>query len=160
MRCASGGMVCGVTASGIRSLLRRGLHRLATAAPCAEIVGNPGYRHRVSRWLRRDGLHGRGGVRRCLRYGGSDRRLVSSALCHACLGLRLRNGVGVFAVLRLWARVALSGHAALTDRPALPSCCAASTMRAAMLFSASLPYARGSYCFLLPTSPSILSTPS
>ena len=32
-------------------------------------------------------------------------------------------------------------------------------MRAAIDASASLPHARGSYCFLLPTSPSILSTP-
>ena len=36
----------------------------------------------------------------------------------------------------------------------------ASTTRAAMPASASLPQARGSYCFLLPTSPSIFSTPS
>ena len=35
----------------------------------------------------------------------------------------------------------------------------ASTTRAAMPASASLPHARGSYCFLLPTSPSIFSTP-
>ena len=35
----------------------------------------------------------------------------------------------------------------------------ASTTRAAMPASASLPQARGSYCFLLPTSPSIFSTP-
>ncbi len=36
----------------------------------------------------------------------------------------------------------------------------ASTTRAAMPASASLPQARGSYCFLLPTSPSIFSTPA
>ncbi|MPM22422.1 hypothetical protein SDC9_68877 [bioreactor metagenome] len=36
----------------------------------------------------------------------------------------------------------------------------ASTMRAAMPASAALPQVRGSYCFLLPTSPSIFSTPS
>ena len=36
----------------------------------------------------------------------------------------------------------------------------ANTTRAAIDASASLPQARGSYCFLLPTSPSTLSTPS
>ena len=36
----------------------------------------------------------------------------------------------------------------------------ASTTRLAMPASAALPQARGSYCFLLPTSPSIFSTPS
>ena len=51
-------------------------------------------------------------------------------------------------------------HYALTDLPAEPSCSDARAMRAAMLFSAALPHARGSYCFLLPTSPSIFSTPS
>ena len=40
--------------------------------------------------------------------------------------------------------------------PALPSCLQASTTRAAMALSASRPHERGSYIFLLPTSPSIL----
>ena len=39
-------------------------------------------------------------------------------------------------------------------------CSQASTTRAARPASAALPQARGSYCFLLPTSPSIFSTPS
>ena len=37
---------------------------------------------------------------------------------------------------------------------------AATLTRAAMPASATLPHARGSYTFLLPTSPSTLSTPS
>ena len=44
--------------------------------------------------------------------------------------------------------------------PALPSCLHASTTRAAIADSASRPQERGSYSFLLPTSPSILSTES
>ena len=48
----------------------------------------------------------------------------------------------------------------LSARPAEPSSSQASTTRAAMESSASRPHERGSYCFLLPTSPSILSTPS
>src|SRR5665647_2552789 len=44
--------------------------------------------------------------------------------------------------------------------PALRKFWQASTTRAAMFVSASLPQARGSYCFLLPTSPSIFRTPS
>ena len=44
--------------------------------------------------------------------------------------------------------------------PALRRFWQASTTRAAMLASASLPQARGSYFFLLPTSPSIFRTPS
>ena len=43
---------------------------------------------------------------------------------------------------------------------ALRRCWHASTTRAAMPASAALPQLRGSYCFLLPTSPSIFSTPS
>src|SRR5664280_3198215 len=44
--------------------------------------------------------------------------------------------------------------------PALRRFWQACTTRAAMLASASLPQARGSYFFLLPTSPSIFRTPS
>src|SRR5690606_867506 len=51
------------------------------------------------------------------------------------------------------------GYAA-GDLPYEPSCRVDSTTRAAMADSAILPQARGLYCFLLPTSPSTLSTPS
>ena len=44
--------------------------------------------------------------------------------------------------------------------PAAPRRWQASTTRAAMPASADLPHVRGSYCFLMPTSPSILRTPS
>ena len=44
--------------------------------------------------------------------------------------------------------------------PAAPRRWQASTTRAAMPTSADLPHVRGSYCFLMPTSPSILRTPS
>ena len=44
--------------------------------------------------------------------------------------------------------------------PAEPRRWQASTTRAAMPASADLPHVRGSYCFLMPTSPSILRTPS
>ena len=44
--------------------------------------------------------------------------------------------------------------------PAAPRRSQASTTRAAMPASADLPHVRGSYCFLMPTSPSILRTPS
>src|SRR6478672_1898288 len=44
--------------------------------------------------------------------------------------------------------------------PAERSAVQASTMRTAMASSAALPQARGSYCFLLPTSPSTLRTPA
>ena len=48
----------------------------------------------------------------------------------------------------------------LSARPADPSCSHASTTRAAIESSASRPHERGSYIFLLPTSPSTLSTSS
>ena len=44
--------------------------------------------------------------------------------------------------------------------PSEPRRWQASTTRAAMPASADLPHVRGSYCFLMPTSPSILRTPS
>ena len=44
--------------------------------------------------------------------------------------------------------------------PSEPRRWQASTTRAAMPASADLPHVRGSYCFLTPTSPSILRTPS
>ena len=44
--------------------------------------------------------------------------------------------------------------------PVAPRRSQASTTRAAMPASADLPHVRGSYCFLMPTSPSILRTPS
>ena len=44
--------------------------------------------------------------------------------------------------------------------PAEPRRWQASTTRAAMPASADLPHVRGSYCFLMPTSPSIFRTPS
>jgi len=58
---------------------------------------------------------------------------------------------GAFAVMRV---------GQLFDWPYEPSCFVASTTRTAMADSATLPQARGSYCFLFPTSPSSLSTPS
>ena len=51
-------------------------------------------------------------------------------------------------------------RAHLRAEPTEPRRSQASTTRAAMPSSAALPQARGSYCFLLPTSPSILRTPS
>ena len=47
-----------------------------------------------------------------------------------------------------------------SDVPAERRFWQASTMRSAMPASPALPQARGSYCFLLPTSPSTFSTPS
>jgi len=49
---------------------------------------------------------------------------------------------------------------AFKDVPADRKSSQASTTRLAMPASATFPQARGSYAFLLPTSPSILSTPS
>ena len=57
----------------------------------------------------------------------------------------------------------LSSHQRRCQRicvPVAPRRSQASTTRAAMPASADLPHVRGSYCFLTPTSPSILRTPS
>jgi hypothetical protein len=53
-----------------------------------------------------------------------------------------------------------SGSYAFRDVPAERRSSQASTTRLAMAASASFPHARGSYAFLLPTSPSTFSTPS